>query len=681
MKQRAGHGSALKITEGKTDGSEKTDGNSFLMDRETVPLNALKSGKNSGRSLPIQRNESKPGGLVLNFDNADLYEVVRTMAEILKINYLVEKDISGAVTIHTAGQLKRDELFYVFYQILEINGLTAVRDGDLYRIVALNEASRMPIGLRTSTDDGEISHGERVIIQIVPLKFISAVEMTKIITPFISADGTIVSQADSNMMLLVDKGTNIDKALRLVKVFDVDIFKRVDHRLYTMAHADPTEIMQTLNQFFTSYGQSLGKDVKLIELGRLNAIMAISSKSEIFDKIDELISLLDVPVDGYEPRIFIYNVRNGEASELGDLLSTIFSGKKESPSEDKNIKSSSKKEPSQAMLPVQIVSKKEINDPKTKARPTPNSISGSSSLNTSINIIPDAIRNALIIEATPADYQVVLDVLKRLDVLPRQVLIEVTLAEVTLNDSSSLGVEWTFIKDGGSVADGLIQGTLGSTNVLQYNFGNTQKWAATLTALASKGDVNILSSPSVLASDNKEAKIDISTEVPVVTTEYKYGTDGDDMLATNIQYRNTGVILTVTPHINERGLVSMEINQEVSEQADAVLAGGQEYPSFYKRSVQTTLTVNDNQTIAIGGLMRKKEEDSSAGIPLLNQLPFFKYLFGKTAGGNEKNELIILITPRVVSDLDDIDQVTNEFRQRVGNTGKILMGTGTYSGE
>jgi general secretion pathway protein D len=226
-----------------------------------------------------------------------------------------------------------------------------------------------------------------------------------------------------------------------------------------------------------------------------------------------------------------------------------------------------------------------------------------------------------------------------------------------------MGVEWTF-KDEPWTETGFLSATLGAAG-LNYALGLTDKWQSTLSALEQDNRVNILSSPHVLASDNKEAKIAISTEIPIATTEYTVTTNADPILETSIQYRDTGVILTVTPHINESGLVTMDISQEVSEQSANVSVAGNSYPSFYKRSVNTTLTVKHGQTLVIGGLIKETGSDSMAGVPCLIGIPFIRYLFGKDKQGTSKTEMIVMITPRVIVNLEDVDAVTEEFKAKV----------------
>jgi general secretion pathway protein D len=270
----------------------------------------------------------------------------------------------------------------------------------------------------------------------------------------------------------------------------------------------------------------------------------------------------------------------------------------------------------------------------------------------------------LIIEAAPIDYQIIKNLLKQLDVMPRQVMIEVTFAEITLDESTAMGVEWSYIKGNENLSTSLLKATMGDSG-LNFTVGNPDRWTAALSALATENKVNILSSPSIMASNSMPASIDISQEIPVASSQYQYTTGDNPLLETDIEYRDTGIMLSVTPNINEHGLVTMDIDQEISEQASNVSVGGQDYPSFFKRSTTTTLTVQSGQTIVIGGLIRETKSDGVSGTPWFNNIPVLDFLFGQTSDSTSKTELIILISPYVIETPDDVDAVTQEFTNKL----------------
>jgi len=644
----------------------------------TAPVMPLVSKTEPAKPAPViaERPKEKEaseeaGQIVFNFDDADIYEVIRTMAELLNINYIVDPNVKGKVTIHTAGGLRKEDLLPVFFQILEVNGLTAVKEGSLHKIVKLKDAPRMPITSTFGRKGEDVLPGERITIQIIPLKFISSQEMTKLLTPFISASGTILSHGDSNTLLVVDKGLNILKVLRLVEVFDVNVFEKVNYEFYPLENTNAEEVVKVIKEIFSSYLTPRKEDIKIIAIDHLNTLLVISTYSQVFEKVREFIGQLDVADEEVEPRIYVYSVKNGEAEDLGSLLNQVFADG--SSAKEKGTKDLTKKKAESTLSrnPFSRTTKEAKTKKASEVRKESVAIgkigtTGSGTLKGEINITTDKIRNALIIKAVPADYRVIEGILKQIDVLPRQVLIEVTIAEISLDESTELGIEWTYFKGLGSLGTSLLDASLGSSG-FAYTIGRTERWTSALAFLASQDKVNILSSPSVLASDNKEAKIDISTEIPVASAKYQYTSGEEPVLGTTIEYRDTGVLLSVTPHINERGLVTMDINQEVSEQSQYVGVGDEEYPSFYKRSVNTTLTVKHAQTIVIGGLIRETKSEGSAGLPWLSKIPIIRYVFGKEKKSLSKTELIILITPHVIVSLDDVDAVTEEFKSKVGS--------------
>ena len=285
------------------------------------------AGPAPGEPEKLAEKKAAPKGagqVSFDFDDADLYAVIRTMADFLKINYIIDPGVSGKVTIHTAGRLKEEDLFPVFYQTLEVNGLTAVKEGNVYRILKLKDALRMPIASSLAREAKDIPPEERIIIQIIPLKFISAPEVTKVITPFISADGSIVSEAGSNTLLVVDKGINILKVLKLVEAFDVSVFERLSYRFYKLENINPEEAVKLLKEVSSLSAGGGKEDVKFIPINRLNSLLIVSSSPDIFGRVDAFIRRLDIPSEGAQPQIHIYSVKNGVATELGDILRSIF---------------------------------------------------------------------------------------------------------------------------------------------------------------------------------------------------------------------------------------------------------------------------------------------------------------------------------------------------------------------
>jgi len=636
-------------------------------DQPSAPVKSAKGDVDGKRDQHAEANDpsSKNGNLVFNFDNADLTEVVRTIAELLHMNYVLDPGVGGKVTIHTAGELKKSDLLPVFYQILELNGFTAVKENNIYHIVPIKDVSRRSLVSRIGRDRQQpLLLEERMIIQVVPLQSVSAQEMIKVLTPFISSEGMLVSEDNANILVVVDRTDNLSKVLRLVEVFDANVFERMSHQFFSLKYGDVESLVDILDKMMSAYGEAFKSDVNFIPILRLNTLLVISSNPRVFDQLNEIIETFDVPSGSTEPGIYVYGVKNGRAEDIASILNTVFAGKKKEDDKKETEVGSSYRNPFGKEAKKE---KAEQPKPNQQVQSTGADVAvDSGTLRSEVNITADESRNSLIIEATPADYKIIKNLLKQLDILPRQVLIEVTIAEITLDAKTELGVEWTYKKSDANLSTSLLNATMGQSG-LNFAIGNPERWTAALNALASDNKVNILSSPSILASNSKPAKIDVSQEIPVASSQYQYTSGQEPLLETDIEYRDTGIILSVTPYINELGLVTMDIDQEFSEEAPSVSVGGKQYTSFFKRAATTTLTVQNGQTIVIGGLIREKKSNIDEGTPWFSNIPLIGFLFGKTSDEFSKTELIILISPYVIDAADDVEAVTREFKEKVGS--------------
>ena len=624
-------------------------------------------------SAESQESPDDSGSVVFNFDNAGLREVIRTIAGHLNINYMFDVVVDGKITVYTAGELDKKDIWPVFYQILEAKGLTAVRKDQIYHIVNLKDAPRMPITSYVKSDIDRVPADENIIIQIIPLRNVSASEMVTLLTPFISESGQILFHEHSNTLVIVENKDNILKIVKLANTFDVDIFERMGHRFFPLQYGDVESVALILNSVFTAYGSAVQADVAFVPITRLNTLLVVSANPKILDQAQRLIQQYDVPCQSTEPGIFVYALKNGRSADIADILNNVFAGKKKT-AEEKDQSGESESIYRNPLAKEAKAGKNESEKRPPQNEDTQNSASligndisgGSGTLKGEVQITADESRNALIIEAAPTDYQIIKNLLAKLDIMPRQVLIEVTLAEVTLDESTAMGVEWAYVKGNANLSTSLLNAEMGDSG-LNVTVGNPDRWTAALSALATENKVNILSRPSVLASNSMPARIDVSQEIPVASSQYEYTSGDNPMVSTDIEYRDTGIMLSVTPNINEQGLVTMDINQEISEQASNVSVGGEDYPSFFKRNTETTLTVQSGQTIVIGGLIRETKSDGASGMPWFSNLPVLGFLFGKTSDSINKTELIILISPYVIDSPDDVDAITQEFTRKVGS--------------
>jgi general secretion pathway protein D len=465
--------------------------------------------------------------------------------------------------------------------------------------------------------------------------------------------------------------------MEFIRLFDVSQFSNLTLRMYKIQHVPVADLTKELETILKQYGveekRPLDIGIRLIGLERLNTLFVISGNQELLEKTVTLIQMLDVTTaEDVETQIYVYPVAHADAEDLSGLIGNVLSVEDE---EGKEIKKGKKvniatEELASAATKIERLSSP-IKKKEAKKKKVPKELAAVGHLKQEVKIIADTKRNYLIINATPGDYLTIKKLLQKLDIMPRQALIEVMIADIVLTDELKLGLEWQSI---GGLGSGSTLGTVTAgtgiglaTSIpatgLSYAIAKTGELSATLRAMASEGRVNVLSAPSIMTSDNEEATIDISSEIPYLSATTAITTAEGGLTETStIQYRDTGIILNVKPQISGKGHLKMQISQEVSEQGDPGVSGS---PIFIKRSAKTIVHVYDNQTIAIGGLMKQSKSFTSTGVPYLNRLPLIGWLFGYYGETVNKTELIILITARVIDSLEDIDIVSARFKKRV----------------
>ena len=286
-------------------------------------------------STPVKPPETPRGpGVVFNFDNADLYEVIRVMAEILKINYIVDPKVRGVVNIHTVGQIPAEEVFPIFQSILRLNGATAVKKGNVYEIVPFGDAKKSYVPFSTTRDPAKLAAEERYTTQIIILRYIPAAEASKLIKPFLSDGADIIEHPPHNILIINDLASNVRKSLDMINLFDVDLFVDMKVRIYPVLNADVTEIAKEMERIFASFEVSTksgrGVGITFTPVARINSLLVISSIPHIFEKVEAWLRELDkTPSEGTKLSVFVYYVQNAKAKDLADVLKQIFVATKE----------------------------------------------------------------------------------------------------------------------------------------------------------------------------------------------------------------------------------------------------------------------------------------------------------------------------------------------------------------
>ena len=597
-----------------------------------------------------------------NCVDCDLLEFVRNIASELKLNYVVDPKVQGVVNILTYGEMRRSDLMSLLETVLQINGAAMVKTGPVYRILPSRNARQLPLDVRRDPGPSASPAGESRVLQIVPMNFVPAADMAELLNPYLSDGGDITYHQGANYLIITDTPANVGKLLELVRIFDSDVFGGKRVRVYALENSRATSLVLELESIFAGYAMAEESPVRFIPIPRLNSVLAISPGAGGFGEVDRWIARLDQAGQNREIRNYFVKIQNGDAKGIAGLLLKIYGRDR-------------REEETFLPLPEGV----EAGSPQAGgagplARPE-EMVQGE------IKIVADVQNNALIIQCSPQDYEVIEETIRELDRVPRQVLINVKIYEVVLTDELSLGVS-AFLQDrnkptvpspsattasfGGAAASGLNL----ATRVLM---GNTRELVAFLNAEETRSRSRVLSAPSIIASDNVTANIQVGSEIPILTSRgvVPGGTGGSSLFSNTIQNRKTGVILNVTPRINAGGWVTLAVQQEVSSPGPPPTAGIQS-PSINIRSVDTQVTIKNGQTIAIGGIISETKGLSRNRVPFLGRIPVVGLLFGTTSRTNERTELIALITPHVIEDIEQASDLTEELKSTLKGLKKEL---------
>lgn len=622
-------------------------------------------------SAPASRppSSTEPKDITLNFEATELREFVRAiMEDVIKAPYVIDPKVAGKVTVHTGGPITRSEVVPLFEQLLAMNGAAMVEISGLYHIVPKATATRGTSAPTTRAADAGYA------TRIIPLQYLAASEMQKILDPYL-AEGANV-RVDTKRNLVIASGTPEELATlqETIDLFDVDWLRGMSVGLYPLDFVDPKTMKGELDAIVGAMdGEQgsgmLGGLVRSVPIDRLNSLLLISSTPAALREVEIWLHRLDKPGEQAGQRLYVYRAQNAKATDLAAILGNIFGVSGKSASSNTGALAP-------GLTPVEIQSGEGVEAPGMPSnRPAVSSAAGLAvGTNAKIDIIADDARNALVVLASPQDYRMVESALKQLDIVPLQVLIEASIIEVTLRDDLNYGVEWFFknaIDDGRGGKKGLGQLDVGDAGLAALAPGfaytivdNADQVRVALNALAQESEINVLSSPSLMVLDNETAMINVGDEIPVPTRQSTSVIDPDAPTVNEIQFRQTGVTLTVTPRVNDSGLVTMDIKQEVSN-AVSTTSSDIDAPTIQQRQVESVVAINSGETIVLGGLIQDTHTESEGGVPILHRIPVLGKLFGQTRDESRRTELLVLLTPRVVRNRDNARQLTEEFRNKL----------------
>ncbi len=620
----------------------------------------------------------------LNFEQAPLNEVMHAiMGDILGLDYVVDQPVKGTVTLRTRTPVPRGQVFSILESLLKANKVLMIRGEDSrFLITGSQQASRLSPSLSRATGPGM---GFSTVV--IPLQYISAANMAEILKPVADEAAFVRVDNSRNLLMLAGTGAQLDGWLDMVLTFDVDLLAGMSVGMFPLENSSVEEMNGVLDGLLGESGAAadLSHLVRIIPIKRLNSILVVTPRAHYLDKVGQWIERLDSAPDSlFEKRLYVYPVQNTTAGRLADLLNSIYSGaggQSGTRSQSNSGFSSGSGSGGSTFGDVAPGLSKETLGSSSGANSGSgssagtfangsggNSGGGSSEFTfNEVRVVADEESNALMIYATGKDYRKIEVALQELDVVATQVIIEASILEVSLTDELKYGLEWTFNNSIGSNYDGvgvLAAAAAGPAAVVpgfSYTITNAMgDISAVLNALAQESLINVISTPSVMVLDNHMAYIHVGDQVPVKTgtTISSGGTTVE-----NITFKDTGVKLSVRPSVNAGGLVTLDVEQSVTDVG--LIDPATDQRSFLERSISSRVAVRSGESVVLGGLIRENATDASSGIPFLHSLPLIGPLFGTVSKTDRRTELLVIITPRVIYNETDLREVSEEMRSHI----------------
>ena len=620
-----------------------------------------------------QESPGKEKKVTFNFVDVDISVVVKFISDITRKNFVFDDRVKGSITIIAPSKLSVDDAFSLFTSVLELKGFTIIPAGKVYKIVPISQAKQSGTEILR---EGVQPVSDAYIMRLISLQSISASRALNFLQPLVSRDGHISSFGPGNMLMIVDSATNIEKILMIIESIDRSGIEEPE--LILLKHANAEDIVKIIGETLTlgsktpSSGYRPSKSGEPAAAGsveetkagvfadtRLNAVILIADKQEK-ESLKRMIALLDIPLPEATSKINVYFLEYADATELSKVLEGMITG------------ISSQARTGLSAQPGQPV--RSPFEPGGK-----------------VIISPDKSTNSLVIVASPADYRNLVQVVKQLDRKRKQVYVEAMIVEASIDRLQEIGSKWRIIaeKDGEpvfvsgfgqidtSAIRGIISGLTGLTTGGMGNFLNipvsttdadgkittttltVPGFAALFNLNEFRGAINVLSTPQILTSDNKEAEIVVGENVPFISQKESDPARPQSIFST-IERKDVGITLRLTPQIAEGDYVKLDIFQEISalkqESTVVILTVG---PTTTKRSTKTSVVVKDNQTVVIGGLMQELEEENINKIPLLGDIPLLGWLFKNKSVNKRKTNLLVFLTPHIVKDAEQLSKLTD----------------------
>jgi general secretion pathway protein D len=679
--------------------------------------------------------------------NADIVQVINLISELTGKSFLVDDKVRGKVTIIAPTEVTIDEAYQIFLSVLEIQGFTIVPQGPIIKIIPSRDVKDNPIPTATDAQHAFSPATESFVTQLVPLQYADANDIRGLLTPLVSKESSLLAYAPTNSLIVTDTISNINRLLKIITALDVEspaaIFKVVSLKFAqaeqianalrsaieglsggpdtgtgapTGAEAAPQPAVQPAvrgrRPSQASAGQRTQRGPRVIPDVRTNSLVLIATRAEM-PTLEDLIAKLDVRTPEGRGQIHVYYLQYANAEELAQVLTAqageivrTLTPTQTTPTGQPTTPGGLPPTTTPGGLPPTTST---LGSTLGTTQPTRRQgvIGGTTPLG--VSIVADKPTNSLVITAPPEAYALIKEVIQKLDVRRSQVLVESLIAEVTLNKTQQLGVEWRainspngtqiFASSTGSGQTGLLNQTLGPLSATGTGTTGGSVTNA-LTSLASQGfligllrtitittdpsnpnsttqilniplllrafqgdtDVNVLSTPNLLTTDNEEAEIIIGEQRPFLRQAQDTPSGGIVSTVRTFEFKDLGITLRVTPQISQGKTVRLKLAQEVTAFVSESEVGA---VTTTKRSAKTTVIVDDNQTIVIGGLIRDDSNAAKTQVPCLGNIPIFGWAFKQTSTSKLKTNLLIFLTPHIITSPEDVDRITTHERQRI----------------
>ncbi len=621
----------------------------------------------SGNGVFLDLSQARPGvpiegDITFNFQGAEIGEIVKTiLGDILQANYILDDRVRGLANMQTIRPIARDALIPTLEKLLQVNGAALVDQGDFYEVVPIDSINGGTVSLKTT-----LSADKGYQMLVVPLRYIGAQEMVKILEPMKPQQGLMEADARRNILTLAGTQAELINLKETIKVFDVDQLQGMSVGLFRLQSVDPEQLMSELEVIFGDAAEGpLAGVVRFLPIERLNALLVITPQKKYLSDAGAWIRRLDRTEGAQGLGMYVYYVQNGRAESMAEMLSDLFAGQRRNRVE---------RESNTARSAATATPAPESNDGETATitRAEATSSAPASLEVGDVEIIADTENNALLIMASPTDYDKVYRAIQKLDVLPLQVLVEATIVEVSLEDDLQYGLNWFFKshlgsnrKDIGTIGGSPINTAADLASSASFEVFKAGQTRALLNLLASDQRLNVISSPSLMVLDNRTAEIRVGDQVPIRTSSTT-NTNSDNLNTTStIQYRDTGVLLEVTPRVNAGGMVVLDITQEVNDVAAETTSSNIDSPTITQRRINTSVAVQSGETLVLGGLIRENRSNGGEGVPYLRHVPVVGWAFGSRGKSVNRTELVVMITPTAVTDTADAREVTREYQNKL----------------